>query len=128
MSLSRVHRYRPSTVPNECRDESRAKLTASLQNQERLAAIGVAPCQQAVGQKTATGRPTRRRRELEGYEHNILYRFASRRFASDLDDGVRVNYQKLDAALKQVLRAGDIRMRNGKISLRARYGDARQAR
>jgi hypothetical protein len=65
---------------------------------------------------------------LEKYEHNILYRFASRRFAGDLGDGVRVNYPKLDAALEQVPRVGDIRMRNGQISLRARYGDARHAR
>lgn len=124
MSLPCVHRYRPSTVLNECLGESTAKLIASLQNQEHLAAAGDAPCQQAPGQKVAPGVPL----ALEGYEHNIPYPSASRQFAIDLDDGVRVNYPKLGAALKKVPLVEGIRIRNGRISLRARHGDARHAR
>lgn len=125
MSLRCVHRYRPSTVLNECRGESTAKLTASLQNQERLSAAGDAPCQQAIRLKAATGCPTRRWR-LKSTETTPCT--GSLPGASDLDDGVRVNYPELDAALKKVLRAGGIRTRNGQISLRARYGDACHAR
>lgn len=122
-----MHRYRPSTVLNECLGESTAKLTASVQNQECLAAAGDAPCQQAVGQKAAD-RLSDVLLALEEYEHNMQYPFVSRQFTIDLDDGVRVSYPELRAALKKVPWVGGIRMTNGQISLRARYGDARHAR
>ncbi|MEV1130554.1 BREX-1 system adenine-specific DNA-methyltransferase PglX [Agromyces sp. NPDC049794] len=103
-ALIYMHRYTPSTVStvlNEYLREFRAKLSSSLQQQERLATGGGTPRQQAVAQK-ATDRLRKVLVELEEYEHDVLYPLASRQLAIDLDDGVKANYPKLGAALKRI--------------------------
>jgi hypothetical protein len=103
-ALIYMHRYTPSTVStvlNEYLREFRAKLTASLQQQERLAAGGGTPRQQAAAQKEAD-RLRKVLLELEEYEHDVLYPLASRQLAIDLDDGVKANYPKFGAALKKI--------------------------
>ena len=40
--------------------------------------------------------------ELDDYERDTLYPLATRQVALDLDDGVKVNYLKLGAALKKI--------------------------
>ena len=103
-ALIYMHRYTPSTVStvlNEYLREFRAKLTSSLQQQERLAAGGVTPRQQAAAQKEAD-RLRKVLLELEEYEHDVLYPLASRQLAIDLDHGVKANYPKLGAALKKI--------------------------
>jgi hypothetical protein len=103
-ALIYMHRYTPSTVStvlNEYLREFRAKLEASLQQQERLAAGGGTPRQQAAAQKEAD-RLRKVLLELEEYEHNVLYPLASRQLAIDLDDGVKANYPKFGNALKRI--------------------------
>ncbi|TXH34911.1 MAG: BREX-1 system adenine-specific DNA-methyltransferase PglX, partial [Rhodospirillaceae bacterium] len=103
-ALIYMHRYTPSTVStvlNEYLREFSAKLTSSLQQQERLAAGVGTPRQQAAAQKEAD-RLRKVLLELGAYEHDILYPLASRQIAIDLDDGVKVNYPKFGAALKKI--------------------------
>ena len=100
-----MHRYTPSTVStvlNEYLREFRAKLSSSLQQQERLAAVAGTPRQQAAAQKEAD-RLRKVLLELEEYEHDVLYPLASRQLAIDLDDGVKANYPKFGAALKKIV-------------------------
>lgn len=40
--------------------------------------------------------------EMEEYEREVLYPLATEQVEIDLDDGVRVNYPKLGAALKKI--------------------------
>ena len=40
--------------------------------------------------------------ELDDYERETLYPLATQQVALDLDDGVKVNYVKLGAALKKI--------------------------
>lgn len=103
-ALIYMHRYTPSTVStvlNEYLREFTAKLTSSLQQQERLAAGGGTPRQQAAAQKEAD-RLRKVLLELEEYEHDVLYPLASRQLAIDLDDGVKANYPKFGTALKKI--------------------------
>jgi type II restriction/modification system DNA methylase subunit YeeA len=103
-ALIYMHRYTTSTVStvlNEYLREYRAKLTSSLEHQERLAVDGGTPRQQAAAQKEAD-RLRKVLVELDEYEHDILYPLASRQISIDLDDGVRANYPKFGAALKKI--------------------------
>jgi type II restriction/modification system DNA methylase subunit YeeA len=103
-ALIYMHRYTPSTVStvlNEYLREFKAKLESSLRHHERLAAGGGAPRQQAAAQKEAD-RLRKVLLELDEYEHDILYPLASKQVSIDLDDGVKVNYSKLGAALKKI--------------------------
>ena len=78
-ALIYMHRYTPSTVStvlNEYLREFKAKLEASLQHQERLAAGGGTPRQQAAAQKEAD-RLRKVLLELDEYEHDVLYPLAS---------------------------------------------------
>ncbi|WP_232547417.1 BREX-1 system adenine-specific DNA-methyltransferase PglX [Propioniciclava soli] len=103
-ALIYMHRYTPSTVStvlNEYLREFMAKLSSSLQQQERLAVGGGTPRQQAAAQKEAD-RLRKVLLELEEYEHDVLYPLASRQLAIDLDDGVKANYPKFGAALKKI--------------------------
>ncbi|MEU7656433.1 BREX-1 system adenine-specific DNA-methyltransferase PglX [Micromonospora taraxaci] len=103
-ALIYMHRYTPSTVStvlNEYLREFSAKVTSSLQQQERLAADGGTPRQQAAAQREAD-RLRKVLLELGGYEHDVLYPLASRQLSIDLDDGVKVNYPKFGTALKKI--------------------------
>ncbi|WP_409328940.1 BREX-1 system adenine-specific DNA-methyltransferase PglX [Trujillonella humicola] len=103
-ALIYVHRYTPSTVStvlNEYLREYKAKLEASLQHLERLAAGGGTSRQQAGALREAD-RLRKVLLELEEYEHDVLYPLASRQISIDLDDGVKVNYAKFGAALKKI--------------------------
>ena len=103
-ALIYMHRYTPSsvsTVLNEYLREFKAKLAAALGLQERLAAGGGTPRQEAAAQKEAD-RIRKVLLELDEYEHDVLYPLASQQIQIDLDDGVRVNYPKFGAALKKI--------------------------
>lgn len=103
-ALIYLHRYTPSTVStvlNEYLREFKAKLASTLLQQERLAAGGGTPRQQAAAQKEAD-RIRKVLLELDEYEHDVLYPLASQQIEIDLDDGVRVNYPKFGAALKKI--------------------------
>ena len=103
-ALIYLHRYTPSTVStvlNEYLREYTAKLRASLEQRERLAAGGGSPREQAAALKEAE-RLRKVLTELEEYEHDVLYPLASQQLAIDLDDGVKANYPKFGAALKKI--------------------------
>ena len=103
-ALIYMHRYTPSTVStvlNEYLREFKAKLEASRQHHERLAAGGGTPRQQAAALKEVD-RLRKVLLELDGYEHDVLYPLATQQVQIDLDDGVKVNYPKFGAALKKI--------------------------
>ncbi|MEW1821273.1 BREX-1 system adenine-specific DNA-methyltransferase PglX [Arthrobacter sp. NPDC080031] len=103
-ALIYMHRYTPSTVStvlNEYLREFKAKLDASRQHHERLAAGTGAPRQQAAAQQEVD-RLRKVLLELDEYEHDVLYPLATQQVQIDLDDGVKANYPKLGAALKKV--------------------------
>lgn len=92
-ALIYMHRYTPSTastVLNEYLREFQAKLKAGLEQAERSNRAKEAD----VLRKKLV--------ELAEYEHDVLYPLASQQIAIDLDDGVKVNYPKLGAALKKI--------------------------
>jgi len=103
-ALIYLHRYTPSTVStvlNEYLREFRAKLEASRQHHERLAAGAGTPRQLAAAQKEAD-RLRKVVLELDEYEHDVLYPLATQQVQIDLDDGVKANYPKFGAALKKI--------------------------
>jgi hypothetical protein len=103
-ALIYMHRYTSSTVStvlNEYLREFRAKLEASRQHHERLAAGTGTPRQQAAVQKEVD-RLRKVLLELDEYEHDVLYPLATQQVHIDLDDGVKSNYPKLGAALKKI--------------------------
>jgi hypothetical protein len=103
-ALIYLHRYTPSTVStvlNEYLREYAAKVAASQQHHERLAAGGGSPRGQVKAQKEAD-RLRKVLLELEEYEHDVLYPLASQQLSIDLDDGVKANYPKFGAALKKI--------------------------
>ncbi|KOT97328.1 restriction endonuclease [Streptomyces sp. NRRL F-4711] len=103
-ALVSMHRYTTSTVStvlNEYLREFRAKLDANRQHHERLAAGADTPRAKAVAQKEVD-RLRKVLLELDEYEHDVLYPLATQQVQIDLDDGVKVNYRKLGAALKKI--------------------------
>jgi hypothetical protein len=99
-ALIYMHRYTTSTastVLNEYLREFQAKLNASLEHAERS------------GNAKEADRLRNVLLELDEYEHDTLYPLASQNIALDLDDGVKVNYQRFGAALKKIpgLEAGE---------------------
>ena len=103
-ALIYIHRYNPSTVStvlNEYLREFKAKLEASRQHHERLAAGAGTPRQQAAAQKEVD-RLRKVSLELDEYEHDVLYPLATQQVQIDLDDGVKANYPKFGAALKMI--------------------------
>ena len=103
-ALIYMHRYTPSTVSivlSEYLREFNAKLVASRQHHERLAAGSGRPREQAASQKEVD-RLRKVLLELDEYEHDVMYPLATQHIQIDLDDGVKANYPKLGAALKQI--------------------------
>ncbi len=103
-ALIYMHRYTPSiasTVLNEYLREFKAKLEASRQHHERLAAGSGTPREKAAAQKE-DDRLRNVLLELDEYEHDVLYPLATQQVQIDLDDGVKANYLKLGAALKKI--------------------------
>lgn len=99
------HRYRPDTVSvvlNGYLREFRTKLTSHRENQEQISISSSA----SPGEKTKAIKKIEQVKkmiaELEDYERDVLYPLATKQLAIDLDDGVKVNYPKLGAALKKI--------------------------
>jgi len=95
-ALIYLHRYRPDTV-SVVRDkyllEFKAKLTAkidALSEQDTTAA------------KKEADKLKKKVKELEDYDRDVLFPLAQKRIEIDLDDGVKVNYNKFGMALKKV--------------------------
>jgi hypothetical protein len=103
-ALIYLHRYRPDTasiVLQYLRD-FRSKLVSDRDHQEQMS-ISTSASQ---GEKTKALKRIEELKkilvELDDYERDTLYPLATRQIPLDLDDGVKVNYLKLDAALKKI--------------------------
>jgi SAM-dependent methyltransferase len=104
-ALIYMHRYRPDTasvVLNGYLREFRTKLTSRRENLEQISISTSA----SPGEKTKAIKEIEQLKkmiaELEDYERDVLYPLATKQLAIDLDDGVKVNYPKLGAALKKI--------------------------
>ena len=103
-ALIYAHRYTQSTVStvlNEYLREFKGKLEASRQHHVRLAASDGTPREKAAAEKEVD-RLRKVLLELDDYEHHVLYPLATQQVAIDLNDGVKVNYPKFGAALKNI--------------------------
>ncbi|WP_166866042.1 BREX-1 system adenine-specific DNA-methyltransferase PglX [Salinibacterium sp. ZJ70] len=91
-ALIYMHRYTPSTVSTVLTylREYVTKLESALQQAER------------VGNAKEADRLRKILVELNEYEHDTLFPKASENVVIDLDDGVKVNYPKFGAALKNI--------------------------
>ena len=103
-ALVYMHRYRPDTASVVLRylREFRAKLAA---RQSTLEQVLINPAT-SQGEKTKAVKEIDALKkqiiELQDYENDTLYPLATAQLAIDLDDGVKVNYLKLGAALKKI--------------------------
>lgn len=105
-ALIYMHRYRPDTVSvvlNDYLREFRTKLTS---HKNHLEAVSIS-ASSSQGEKTKALKEiekiTKMIAELEEYEREVLYPLATEQVEIDLDDGVKVNYPKLGAALKKIV-------------------------
>jgi len=104
-ALIYIHRYRPDTVSvvlNDYLREFRTKLTS---HKNHLEAVSIS-ASSSQGEKTKALKEiekiTKMIAEMEEYEREVLYPLATEQVEIDLDEGVKVNYPKLDAALKRI--------------------------
>ena len=104
-ALIYIHRYRPDTVSvvlNDYLREFRTKLTS---HKNHLDAVSIS-ASASQGEKTKAlkeiNKISKMIVEMEEYERDILYPLATKQVEIDLDDGVKVNYPKLGAALKKI--------------------------
>ena len=104
-ALIYMHRYRPDTVSvvlNAYLREFRNKL---LVRKTHLEAVSIS-ASASPGEKTKALKEIESLRkiieELERYEREVLYPLATEQLAINLDDGVKVNYQKFGTALKKI--------------------------
>jgi type II restriction/modification system DNA methylase subunit YeeA len=105
-ALIYMHRYRPHTVSvvlNDYLREFRTKLTS---HKNHLEAVSIS-ASSSQGEKTKALKEiekiTKMIAEMEEYEREVLYPLATEQVEIDLDEGVKVNYPKLGAALKKIV-------------------------
>lgn len=104
-ALVYLHRYRPDTVSvvlSYLRD-FRKKLASRL---DYLQQVAINPSS-SQSEKTKASKEAdaikKQLIELDDYERDTLYPLATEQAELDLDDGVKVNYLKLGAALKKIV-------------------------
>ena len=103
-ALIYLHRYRPDTasVVLQYLRDFRSKLVSERDHQEQMS---ISPSA-SQGEKTKALKRIEYLKktltELDEYERDTLYPLATHQVALDLDDGVKVNYAKLGAALKKI--------------------------
>ncbi|MHB1563769.1 MAG: BREX-1 system adenine-specific DNA-methyltransferase PglX [Leptospirillum sp.] len=105
-ALIYMQRYRPDTVSvvlNDYLREFRTKLTS---HKNHLEAVSIS-ASSSQGEKTKALKEiekiTKMIAEMEEYEREVLYPLATEQVEVGLDDGVKVNYPKLGAALKKIV-------------------------
>ncbi len=104
-ALIYMHRYRPDTVSvvlNDYLREFRTKLQAHRRQQEAISISESAPQRDRTRALKEMDSIDKVLKELREYEDDVLYPLATERVEIDLDDGVKVNYNKFGAALKRV--------------------------
>ncbi|MEA2031718.1 MAG: class I SAM-dependent DNA methyltransferase, partial [candidate division Zixibacteria bacterium] len=104
-ALIYMHRYRPDTasvVLNEYLREFHNKLVSRKDNLETISVSASG----SQSEKTKALKEIEQLKgmisELESYEKDVLYPLATEKIEIDLDDGVKVNYNKFGPALKKV--------------------------
>jgi type II restriction/modification system DNA methylase subunit YeeA len=100
-----MHRYKPDTVSvilNGYLREYRSKLSSKISQLETVETS--ADSSQAEKTRAAKQIESMRKiiKELDEYEKDILYPLATQNIELDLDDGVKVNYNKLGKALQKI--------------------------
>jgi hypothetical protein len=104
-ALIYMHRYRPDTVSivlNNYLREFRSKIAAKKENLEEISS---SPSSSQSDKAKALKEIEKLKKvitELEDYERDILYPLATQQIEIDLDDGVKVNYNKFGKALRKV--------------------------
>lgn len=109
-ALVYMHRYRPDTVSvvlNDYLREYRNKLTARISYLETLSTSAAASKQDKTSALKELDGLRKIVRELDDYERDVLYPLATKQVKIDLDDGVKVNYNKFGTALKRVTGLSD---------------------
>jgi REP element-mobilizing transposase RayT len=104
-ALIYLHRYRPDTVSVVLNDYLREFLTKLLAHKSHLEAVSIRGSASA-GEKSKAIKEIESLKkmidELNDYERMVLYPLATKQIEIDLDDGVKVNYQKFGSALKKI--------------------------
>ena len=104
-ALIYMHRCRPDTVNVVLNDYLREFLTKLTSQKNHLEAVSIS-AGSSQGEKTKALKEiekiSKMITELEEYEREVLYPLATKQVEIDLDDGVKVNYNKLSSALKKI--------------------------
>ncbi len=100
-----MHRYRPDTASVVLNGYLREFRTKLLSRKSQLESVSIS-ASASPGEKTKALKEIESLRkmieELESYEREVLYPLATQQLEIDLDDGVKVNYQKFGPALKKI--------------------------
>ena len=105
-ALIYMHRYRPDTVSvvlNEYLRDFRSKLEAHKRHLEQVSISASATPREKSAALKEIGKLEKSIAELTAYENEVLYPLATQQVAIDLDDGVKVNYNKLGRALRRIV-------------------------
>lgn len=100
-----MHRYRPDTVSvvlNDYLREFRAKLNGRKTHLQQVSISTAATPRDKTNALKEIDKLDKTLRELADYENDILYPLATQQVQIDLDDGVKVNYNKFGRALKPI--------------------------
>lgn len=103
-ALVYLHRYRPDT-PGRVLGYLRsyiAKVAARIEALDRTAADPSAARSARTAALRERAKLAKAQAEIADYERDVLYPLSTERPALDLDDGVKVNYPKLGAALRKI--------------------------
>jgi type II restriction/modification system DNA methylase subunit YeeA len=104
-ALIYMHRYRPDTVSvvlNDYLREFRAKLASRRKHVEEISISSSASSRDKSAALKEIEKLGAMIQELDQYESEILYPLATQQIEIDLDDGVKVNYNKFGKALQKV--------------------------
>jgi sugar-specific transcriptional regulator TrmB len=100
-----MHRYQADTASIILNDYLREFRTKLESHKSQLESVSISTGSSA-GEKTKALKEIdtigKTLRELDEYEHEVLYPLATEQVEIDLDDGVKVNYNKFGTALKKV--------------------------
>ncbi|QPL40666.1 BREX-1 system adenine-specific DNA-methyltransferase PglX [Erythrobacter sp. A30-3] len=104
-ALIYMHRYRPDTVSVLLNDYLREFITKLEGERVRLEKLSDDPTA-SQGQKTRAlkdaGTLAKQIDELNEWERDVIFPLAQQKIEIDLDDGVKANYPKFGAALKNI--------------------------
>jgi type II restriction/modification system DNA methylase subunit YeeA len=104
-ALMYMHRYRPETVSvllNDYLRELIRKLEAHRTALEKLADDPTATPAKATKARKDVLSVSQQIDELKDWERDVVFPLAQKRIEIDLDDGVKANYPKFGAALRQI--------------------------